>query len=78
MSEIPFLVTLIDLFPYGFLKIAILILTGMYIIFAFIVLRQEQLIAQMVEIPFSPILRIIVWLHVVAAIAAFVIPLLFL
>jgi len=43
----------------------------MYIIFAAIIVRQEQLMAKVVEIPFSPILRIIAISHLIASFVVF-------
>ncbi len=68
----PDLVTfLISFFPWGVVKLAILILIAMYIIFAAIIVRQEQLMAKVVEIPFSPILRIIAISHLIASFVVF-------
>ncbi len=65
-------------FPWGFVKLAILILIGLYIIFAAVIVRQEQLMARVVEIPFSPILRIISLVHLIATFVAFVLALILL
>ncbi len=59
-------------FPYGFIKITVLIITGMYLIFAAVILRQETLMSRVVEIPYSPLLRFIALLHMVGAISVFV------
>lgn len=65
-------------FPWGFLKVAILIMLFMYIVFAAVMVRQEQLMAKVVEIPFSPVLRVVALAHLVAAAGLFLLALLLL
>ena len=64
--------------PFGLLKILILVLLGIYIVFAGILIREEELIGNMVKMSFSPILRAIVLFHLLAAISIFLMALLFL
>ncbi len=66
---------IISLFPWGYLKIGLFILTAMYLIFAAVIVRQERLMSKVVEIPFSPILRTIALIHLFAAIGALVLTL---
>jgi len=58
-------------FPWGFTKLAILILVLIYIVFSAVIVRQEQLMSKVVEIPFSPILRVAALAHLFASIGAF-------
>ncbi len=58
---------LLGFFPWGFMKLVVLIVLIMYLIFAAVVVRQEQLMAKVLEIPFSPVLRIAALVHFVAA-----------
>jgi hypothetical protein len=64
--------------PYGLVKILMMVLLGIYIIFAGILVREEQLISRMVQMAFSPILRGIVFIHLLAAISIFILALMFL
>jgi hypothetical protein len=45
---------------------------GLYIIFAFVILRQEQLMAEVLKEAFEPVLRLVSVLHFIAAIAVFI------
>ena len=45
---------------------------GLYIVFAFVILRQEQLMAQVLKEAFEPVLRLASVLHFIAAIALFI------
>lgn len=49
-------------------KICVLIGLGLYAIFAGIMIRQEQLMAAVLEEGFEPILRLLVILHFAAAV----------
>ena len=44
---------------------------GLYIIFAFVILRQEQLMSRVLEEAFEPVLRLVSILHFIASIAIF-------
>lgn len=57
-------------FPWGMLKLGITILVLLYAIFAAIIVRQEQLMSKVVEIPFSLVLRLVAILHLVVSILA--------
>ena len=63
---------------YLFIKIILLILIAFYILFAAVIVRQEELMSRVVEIPFSPLLRIVAIIHFVASLAIFVLALLLL
>ena len=55
--------------PVAFLTLKIVVLFGLilYAIFAAILVRQEQLMAHVLEEAFEPILRILVLIHLFAA-----------
>lgn len=53
-------------------KICTLIGLGLYTIFAGIVIRQEQLMAAVLEEGFEPVLRILTILHFSAAVSLFI------
>lgn len=57
-------------FPWGILKLGVAILVLLYTIFAAIIVRQEQLMSKVVEIPFSPVLRMVAIVHLVISILA--------
>lgn len=57
------------------LKIITLVGVGVYIIFASIIVRQEQLMSGVLEEQFEPILRIIAFIHLVASIGVFLLAL---
>lgn len=61
-----------------FLKFLILFGLGLYIVFAAVILRQEQLMANVLEEAFEPVLRLSAFIHLAAAIAVFVLALLIL
>lgn len=63
-----------------FTIVKLLVLFGilLYSIFAAIIVRQEQLMANVLEESFEPVLRMITMVHLVAAIAVFAIALLLL
>lgn len=60
------------------LKFLILFGLGLYIVFAAVILRQEQLMADVLEEAFEPILRLASFLHLVASVAVFLLALLIL
>lgn len=78
MSAKELLFFLAGLWPFGFLKIFTLILMLFYIVFAFIVFRQVELMNEMVEAQISPALRLIAMIHLGAALLVFLIVLLLL
>lgn len=59
-------------------KFLILFGLGLYIVFAAVILRQEQLMSQVLEEAFEPVLRFAAILHLIAAIAVFLLALLIL
>lgn len=61
-----------------FLKYLILFGLGLYIVFAAVILRQEQLMAKVLEESFEPILRLASFFHLAAAIGVFFLALLIL
>lgn len=60
-----------SVFPWLILKIMILLILLMYIVFAAVIVRQEQLMSRVVAISFLPILRLIGIGHLIAAISLF-------
>lgn len=60
------------------LKFLILFGLGLYIVFAAVILRQEQLMANVLEESFEPVLRLASFLHLAATIGVFVLALLIL
>lgn len=59
-------------------KVFALIGIGLYAIFAAVIIRQEQLMARVLEESFEPILRILVILHFAAAVGLFILAVLIL
>lgn len=58
-------------FFFIILKALFLFGLGLYIIFAFVIVRQEQLMAHVLEESFEPVLRLVCVLHLFAAIGVF-------
>ncbi len=54
-----------------------LVVVGMalYVVFAGVIVRQEQLMANVLEESFEPVLRLLVRIHLVAAIGMFLLAL---
>lgn len=75
MNGVSLLTLFLAFFPWGYVKLAILVLIAMYIIFAAVIVRQEQLMSHVVEIPASPLLRLIAVVHFFVAIGVFVLSL---
>lgn len=59
-------------------KYLILFGLGLYMVFATVILRQEQLMAQVLEESFEPVLRVAAFFHLAASIGVFVLALLIL
>ena len=57
------------------LKIFLLIFLLFYICFAWVILRQEKFMSQVVEVPISSILTLLVNLHFLASIGIFILGL---
>lgn len=51
---------------------------GLYIVFASVILRQEQLMAHVLEESFEPVLRFASFLHLLASVAVFLLAILIL
>ncbi len=64
--------------PLFIIKIMILTLMVLYLIFAFVIVRQEQLFSKVVEIGGTPVLRILALIHFFTALALFIASVLFL
>jgi phage shock protein PspC (stress-responsive transcriptional regulator) len=54
-------------------KIMVLVGLGIYTIFAYIIVRQEQLMDKVIDETFEPVLRLLVLLHFLMAIGLVVI-----
>jgi len=69
-----------DITTIGFILFKFLVLFGfgLYTVFATVILRQEQLMANVLEESFEPVLRFASFLHLVAAIGIFLLALLIL
>lgn len=52
-------------------KVGALIGLGVYTIFATVIVRQEQLMAHVLEEDYEPALRILVYVHLLCAVAVF-------
>jgi hypothetical protein len=65
-------------FPWGFAKLAITVIVLIYILFALIILRQERLMANVVEIPFVPVMRLTAVIHFIASVMALLLVLILL
>ncbi len=59
-------------------KFLVLFGLGLYIVFAAVILRQEQLMAVVLEESFEPVLRLTAVIHLVAATGVFFLALLIL
>lgn len=66
--------------PVLLIVFKLLFLSGiaLYIVFAFMVVRQVQLMTQTITIPFDPILRLIAWVHLFLTIGVFLLALIIL
>lgn len=78
MNTVNLVTILLGLFPWGYVKIGVLVLIALYMIFAAVIVRQEQLMAHVVEIPASPLLRLTALVHFFIVIGVFVLALLLL
>ena len=62
------ILVLISWWPWGFIKIFLIVLLLLYTVFAAICLRQIDLMNQVIEAQISPLLRLIAILHLSVAI----------
>ncbi len=60
------------------LKFLVLFGLGLYIVFATVIVRQEQLMAEVLDESFEPVLRTAAFLHLAGAVGVFVLALLIL
>lgn len=65
-------------FIFIIFKYLILFGLGLYVVFSAVILRQEQLMARVLEESFEPILRLASFFHLAAAIGVFFLALLIL
>lgn len=75
MKPADFVNLLIFFFPWGYIKLATLILLAIYIVFSGVIVRQEQLMSKVVEIPNSPLLRVVAVIHLLVSLAVFLLVL---
>lgn len=60
-------------------KAMFLLLLGVYIVFAAIMVRQEQLMSKVVVIEaVAPLLRTLIWVHLIAAVTLFLVSIILL
>lgn len=59
-------------------KLLVLLGMGLYVIFSLIMVRQEQLMAHVLEEAFEPVLRALVLVHMLAAIGVFLLAIILL
>jgi len=55
-----------------FVKALVVFGLGLYIIFSFVILRQEQLMSHVLEEAFEPVLRLVSVVHFIASIVVFI------
>ena len=60
------------------MKLMTLVGLGIYIVFAFIIVRQEQLMSKTLEAASERIISILTWLHLGASVIVFILALLIL
>lgn len=68
-------IAIMSFFPWLIVKIAIMVLVFCYIVFAALIVRQEQLMNRVVEIPVFPVLRLVAIAHLIASVTVFVLAL---
>ena len=60
------------------MKLMILVGLGIYIVFAFVIVRQEQLMSKTLVAASEKVLSLLTWLHLGAAVVVFMLALLIL
>ena len=58
---------------HNIIKIMVIVGLSVYAIFAYIIVRQEQLMDKVIDETFEPVLRLLVLLHLLAALGIIVI-----
>lgn len=71
MTPEQFISLLISFWPWAYVKFFLLVLMVFYLIFAAILLRQIDLMSQMVEAQITPALKLIGLIHLGLAVALF-------
>lgn len=56
-------------------KLLMLVAMLIYIIFAAVMVRQEKLMSDVLDEGFEPFLRLLTWIHLIAALGVFVLAL---
>ncbi len=62
-------------FPWGFIKLSIVVVLFIYMMFAAVVVRQEQLMSRVVEIPYAPVFKLVALGHFFASLVILVLAL---
>lgn len=75
MSFEDFLNLISGVTPLLILKIFLVSLILFYVVFAWVVLRQERSMTQVIEVPISPLLTLLAMIHFWAAVGLFVLAL---
>jgi len=57
------------------MKLMTIVGLGIYIVFAFVIVRQEQLMAKVLEAQSEKILSLLTWLHLGASLVVFILAL---
>ena len=55
--------------PFTALKAVLLVMVTMYIVFAFVMIRQIDLMTRTIETPYTGVIKIIGYLHMIATLA---------
>ena len=74
----PIIDMIVSLFPWGFIKIGLLILLFLYFVFSAVVLRQVTLMSRVIEVRSSPVLHILALSHLLFVVVVFFLSLLLL
>ena len=75
MSVNEFLDLISKISPLFIIKLFLLVALFSYVLFAWVVLRQEKFMSQVVEVPISPVLTLLVAVHFWAAVGLFILAL---
>ena len=59
--------------PLVLFKAGLLLAIAMYIVFAFVVIRQIDLMTKTVKTPLTPVLRMVGWGHLIASVVVWLI-----
>lgn len=68
----------VGIFVWLGMKLMTLVGLGIYIVFAFVIVRQEQLMSKTLEAASEKVLKLLTWLHLGGALVVFTLALLIL